>query len=56
LVREARKALTMQLTRCLLQIASYTIENPEEFNSYFNFSLLEVDNDKTPTEPTETKK
>ncbi len=46
LVRETRKALTMQLTRCLLQIASYTLENPEAFNSYFNFSLLEVDNDK----------
>jgi hypothetical protein len=57
ILRESRKVLTMQLTRCLHLIAAYTIENPLAYNSYFDWDLLEVDNDKTPpSEPIETDK
>jgi hypothetical protein len=45
-VRNNRKALTLHLSKCLHLIAADTIEKPDEFNSYFNFGLLEVDNDK----------
>ncbi|MGB4775695.1 MAG: hypothetical protein WBP45_11010 [Daejeonella sp.] len=48
-LRESRKELTLLLTQCVLGIAMNTLENAEAFNSYFNFSLLNVDNDK-PTE------
>ena len=43
-VRNNRKALTMHLTKCLHLIGADTIEKPDEFSSYFNFGLLEVDN------------
>ncbi|MGB4773740.1 MAG: hypothetical protein WBP45_01085 [Daejeonella sp.] len=45
-LRESRKELTLQLTKCVLGIAMNTLENEAAFNSYFNFGLLEVDNDK----------
>lgn len=46
-----RKALTEHLTKCVYIIAANTIENEAAFNSYFNFGLLEVDNDNpTPEE------
>lgn len=45
-LRESRKELTLQLTKCVLGIAMNTLENEAAFTSYFNFSLLEVDNDK----------
>ena len=45
-VRNNRKALTLHLSKCLHLIAADTIEKPDEFNSYFNFGLLEVDNNK----------
>ncbi len=47
LLRESRKELTMALTKCLLLIAANTVSNEEAFMGYFNFGLLEVDNDKT---------
>ena len=50
MLRESRKALTLQLTRCLLLIAADTIENPEAYNSYFNWELLDIDNDKSTPE------
>jgi hypothetical protein len=43
-VREARKALTMQLTRNVLNIAATCVDNPEAFGKWFNFGLLEVAN------------
>lgn len=46
-LRESRKELTLQLTKCVLGIAMHTLENEAAFNSYFNFGLLEVDNDKS---------
>jgi len=46
-VRESRNALTMHLSSCVLMIASKHIKNPAGFLAYFNFGLLEVDNDKT---------
>ncbi len=46
LLRESRTALTMQLSSCILMIASKHIKNPAGFLNYFNFGLLEVDNDK----------
>jgi hypothetical protein len=46
-LRESRKALTMQLTRCMLSIASNTVDDKNAFNSYFNFGLLGADNDKS---------
>lgn len=49
-IRDSRKTLTMQLSKLVLLIAAVSIENAEQFNSYFNFGLLEVDNNKTPTE------
>lgn len=45
-LRASRKELTKQLTKCVLLVAAHTIDDEEAFNSYFNFSLLEVDNDK----------
>ncbi|MGB4774422.1 MAG: hypothetical protein WBP45_04565 [Daejeonella sp.] len=45
-LRASRKELTKQLTKCVLLIAAYTIEDANAFNSYFNFGLLQVDNDK----------
>lgn len=57
-IRESRKALTLHLTKLVLLIASESVGKPEQFNSYFNFGLLEVDNDKNPsdsTKPTEPK-
>jgi len=53
-VRDTRKILTLQLTKAVLLIAANTIENAELFNSYFNFGLLQVDNDN-PTDPIEPK-
>ncbi len=50
LLRESRKELTMQLTKCMLYIAANTIDNEAAFKSYFNFGLLEVDNDKSTAE------
>ncbi len=44
-LRSIRKELTLHLTKCLLVIASETLENENDFLSYFNFGLLEVDND-----------
>lgn len=51
--REARKALTQQLTRNVLNIAATCIENPDEFGKWFNFGLLEADNlpQRTPQAP-----
>jgi len=46
LLRESRTALTMQLSSCILMIASKHIKNPAGFLNYFNFGLLVVDNDK----------
>lgn len=43
-VREARKALTLQLTRNVLTIAAACIESPDAFGRWFNFGLLEADN------------
>jgi hypothetical protein len=48
-----KKALTLFLTKLVLLIAAESVEKPEQFNSYFNFGLLEVDNNKTPTESAE---
>ncbi len=45
-LRASRKELTKQLTKCVLLIAAHTIEDANTFNSYFNFGLLQVDNDK----------
>jgi len=45
-IRDTRKVLTEQLTKVILLIAANTLENADQFNSYFNFGLLEVDNDK----------
>jgi len=45
-IRENRKALTKHLTTIVHLVAARTVEEPAEFNSYFNFGLLEVDNDK----------
>jgi hypothetical protein len=56
LIRDSRKTLTMQLSKLVLLIAAVSIENAEQFNSYFNFGLLEVDNNKTPTEAEVTPK
>lgn len=47
LLRESRTELTMQLSSCILMIASKHIKNPAGFLNYFNFGLLEVDNDKS---------
>ncbi len=44
-MQQNRKALTEHLTTCVLLIAARTIGNEAAFNSYFNFSLLEVDNE-----------
>lgn len=49
-IRYSRKILTIQLSKLVLLIAVVSIDNTEQFNSYFNFGLLEVDNNKTPTE------
>jgi hypothetical protein len=46
-LRAIRKELTLHLTKCLLVIASETLENENDFLSYFNFGLLEVDNDNS---------
>ncbi|MGB4774765.1 MAG: hypothetical protein WBP45_06320 [Daejeonella sp.] len=46
-LRESRQELTLQLTKCVLGIAMHTLKNEAAFNSYFNFGLLEVDNDKS---------
>jgi hypothetical protein len=51
-IRESRKTLTVFLTKLVLLVAAELVEKPEQFNSYFNFGLLEVDNDKTPKEST----
>lgn len=50
LLRSSRKELTLHLTKCLLIIAANTLEDEKAFLSYFNFGLLEVDNDN-PTPP-----
>lgn len=44
-IRDSRNELTMQLTKVVLQIAAASVENADQFNSFFNFGLLEVDND-----------
>lgn len=44
-LRDIRKELTLHLTKCLLLIAANNLENENGFLSYFNFGLLEVDND-----------
>lgn len=49
-MQKNRKALTEHLTKCILIIAANTIDNEAAFSSYFNFGLLEVDNDN-PTPP-----
>ncbi|MCX6186241.1 MAG: hypothetical protein NTU43_04480 [Bacteroidetes bacterium] len=49
-IRDSRKMLTMHLSKLVLLIAAVSIENAEQFNSYFNFGLLEVDNNKTTAE------
>ncbi len=49
-LQKNRKALTEHLTKCVLIIAANNIGNEDAFNSYFNFGLLEVDNDN-PTPP-----
>ncbi|MFA9214561.1 MAG: hypothetical protein ACEQSR_12050 [Candidatus Methylacidiphilales bacterium] len=46
-LRSIRKELTLHLTKCLLLIAAETLENENDFLSYFNFGLLEVDNDNS---------
>jgi hypothetical protein len=51
-LRESRKELTVQLTKCILYIAANTIEDEAAFKSYFNFGLLEADNDKSKGEET----
>ncbi len=51
LLRESRTELTAQLSKCMLYIAANTIDNEAAFKGYFNFGLLEVDNDKTISEP-----
>jgi hypothetical protein len=43
-LKKSRKALTVQLTKCVLLIAANTIGKEAEFLSYFNFGLLEADN------------
>ena len=48
-VREARKALTLQLTRNVLVIAAACLENPDAFARWFNFGLLGADNHTTHT-------
>lgn len=53
-VRDTRKILTLQLTKVVLLVAANTIENAELFNSYFNFGLLQIDNDN-PSDPIEPK-
>lgn len=51
-LRESRKALTLQLSKCLLIIAANSLEDEKTFLSYFNFGLLEVD-DNNPSEEKE---
>jgi len=51
-LRDSRTELTMQLSSCILMIASKHIKNPEGFLAYFNFGLLEVDNDKSTNDET----
>jgi hypothetical protein len=53
-VRDTRKELTLLLTKAVLVIAAGTLENAEQFNSYFNFGLLLVDNNN-PLAQTEPK-
>ena len=50
-VNAARKALTVQLTRCLLLTAAGCVGNPEGFNRWFNFGLLDADNPNKPAPP-----
>ena len=51
LVNAARKALTVQLTRCLLLTAAACVDDPEAFSRWFNFGLLEADNKNKPVQP-----
>jgi len=48
ILRSSRKDLTLHLTKCLLITAANTLEDENAFLSYFNFGLLEVDNDNPP--------
>lgn len=50
-VNTARKALTVQLTRCLLLTAAACVDDPEGFNRWFNFGLLQADNPNKPAQP-----
>lgn len=43
--RSSRKDRTLHLTKCLLITAANILEDENTFLSYFNFGLLEVDND-----------
>lgn len=43
--RSSRKVRTLHLTKCLLITAANILEDENAFLSYFNFGLLEVDND-----------
>jgi hypothetical protein len=55
-VRDARKELTLQLTRNVLQVASHTVEMPNAFLGYFNFGLLNADNPNSKPPKEEEKK
>lgn len=50
-VRAARKALTVELTRSLLLTAAASVDDPEGFNRWFNFGLLQADNPNKPAQP-----
>lgn len=51
----SRKALTIQLTRCFLRIASDTVENPDKFDDYYEPRYLPIrkgkKKEKTEKEP-----
>jgi len=49
--RETRKALTMQLTRNTLTLASDFLDNEDGFDDYFDLTLLPKRNDTNPVAP-----
>ncbi len=46
-----RKALTLQLTRCFLKIASDTLENPDKFDDYYEPRFLPIRKAKKKPKP-----